>query len=139
MLAAEPTPRSFAAGAEIVREGRSPERLMMVKNSMVRRATEGTALAPAFEGLTGSTALLFGGEDIISLAKEVTIIYALTNGFLDDVPIENVRQWENDFHRFMETAHPEIIETVMKDKALSDDTISALKAAIDEFKKQVVI
>jgi ribosomal protein L10 len=46
--------------------------LLMVKNSLARRATEGTALAPAFEGLTGSTALLFGGEDIISLAKEVT-------------------------------------------------------------------
>lgn len=46
--------------------------LLMVKNSLARRATEGTALAPAFEGLTGSTALVFGGEDIISLAKEVT-------------------------------------------------------------------
>lgn len=46
--------------------------LVMVKNSLARRATEGTALAPAFEGLTGSTAVVFGGEDIISLAKEVT-------------------------------------------------------------------
>ena len=55
------------------------------------------------------------------------------------VPIDKVRQWENEFHRFMETAHPEIAETVTKDKALSDDTIGALKAAIDEFKKQVVI
>ncbi len=74
-----------------------------------------------------------------SLAKEVTIIYALTNGFLDDVPIDKVRAWENEFHRFMETAHPEIIETIAKDKALSDETIAALKAAIDEFKMQVVI
>jgi ribosomal protein L10 len=46
--------------------------VVMVKNSLARRATEGTALAPAFEGLTGSTAVVFGGEDIISLAKEVT-------------------------------------------------------------------
>src|SRR5712671_3244021 len=38
-----------------------------------------------------------------SLAKEVTIIYALTNGFLDDVPIDKVRTWETEFHRFMET------------------------------------
>jgi ribosomal protein L10 len=45
--------------------------LMMVKNRLARRATEGTALEPAFEGLTGSTAVLWGGEDIISLAKEV--------------------------------------------------------------------
>jgi F-type H+-transporting ATPase subunit alpha len=74
-----------------------------------------------------------------ALAKEVTIIYALTNGFLDDVPIEKVRDWENEFHRFMETAHPEIGETLMKDKTLSDDTVAKLRTAIDEFKKQVNI
>src|SRR5436309_1544780 len=74
-----------------------------------------------------------------SLAKEVTIIYALTNGFLDDLPIDKVRHWEDEFHRFMETAHPEILDTIAKDKALSDETISSLKSAIDEFKKQVVL
>jgi F-type H+-transporting ATPase subunit alpha len=74
-----------------------------------------------------------------SLAKEVTIIYALTNGFLDDVAIDKVRQWEVEFHRFMETAHPEILETITRDKALSDDTIAALRKAIDEFKQQVVL
>jgi ribosomal protein L10 len=45
--------------------------LLMIKNSLARRATEGTVLAPAFEGLTGSAAVLFGGDDLISLAKEV--------------------------------------------------------------------
>jgi F-type H+-transporting ATPase subunit alpha len=74
-----------------------------------------------------------------SLAKEVTIIYALTNGLLDDVPIDKVGAWEVEFHRFMETGHPEIIETIQQEKTLSDATIATLKAAIDEFKKQVVI
>ena len=45
--------------------------LMMIKNRLARRATEGTSLAPAFEGLSGSTAMVWGSEDIISLAKEV--------------------------------------------------------------------
>jgi F-type H+-transporting ATPase subunit alpha len=74
-----------------------------------------------------------------SLAKEVTIIYALTNGYLDDVPIEKVGTWETEFHRFMETAHPEILETVAREKALSDETIAALRTAIGEFKQQVVL
>jgi F-type H+/Na+-transporting ATPase subunit alpha len=74
-----------------------------------------------------------------SLAKEVTIIYALTNGFLDDVPIDSVRAWEVEFHRFMETAHPEIAETIASEKTLSDATIASLRTAIEEFKKQVVI
>jgi len=50
----------------------------------------------------------------------------LTNGFIDDVPIDKVHAWETEFHRFMETAHPEIIETIQRDKALSDETIAAL-------------
>src|SRR6266480_6545837 len=45
--------------------------LLVVKNSLARRATEGTRLAPAFENATGTMALIWGGEDIISLAKEV--------------------------------------------------------------------
>ena len=46
--------------------------LLVVKNSMARRATEGTQLAPAFEGADGSLAVVWGGEDFISLVKEIT-------------------------------------------------------------------
>lgn len=46
--------------------------LLMVKNSLARRATEGTSLAPAFEGTEGNLAIVWGGEDIVSLAKVVT-------------------------------------------------------------------
>ena len=45
--------------------------VLVVKNSLARRATEGTALAPAFEGAEGTMAVLWGGEDIVSLAKVV--------------------------------------------------------------------
>ena len=46
--------------------------LMVVKNSLARRATEGTVLAPAFEGAEGTLAVVWGGEDVVSLAKEIT-------------------------------------------------------------------
>jgi large subunit ribosomal protein L10 len=45
--------------------------LMVVKNSLARRATEGTALATAFEGMGGSLAICWGGDDFITLIKEV--------------------------------------------------------------------
>ncbi len=45
--------------------------LMVVKNSLARRATEGTPLAPAFEGVEGTLAVVWGGEDFVSLVKEV--------------------------------------------------------------------
>jgi large subunit ribosomal protein L10 len=46
-------------------------RLLVVKNSLAHRATEGTVLAPAFEGIEGTCAVVWGGEDIVSLAKEI--------------------------------------------------------------------
>ena len=48
--------------------------LMVVKNSLIGRATEGTVLASAFEGSTGTNAVVWGGEDIVSLAKEVATV-----------------------------------------------------------------
>lgn len=48
--------------------------LLVVKNSLARRATEGTRLERAFESTQGTMALIWGGEDIISLAKEVVNI-----------------------------------------------------------------
>ncbi len=46
--------------------------LMVIKNSLARRATEGTSLGPAFEGLDGNAAVVWGASDFISLVKEVT-------------------------------------------------------------------
>jgi ribosomal protein L10 len=46
--------------------------LMVIKNSLARRATEGTSLGPAFEGLDGTAAVVWGAQDFVSLVKEVT-------------------------------------------------------------------
>jgi large subunit ribosomal protein L10 len=46
-------------------------KLLVIKNSLARRATEGTQLAPAFEGSDGTLAMVWGSTDIVSLAKEV--------------------------------------------------------------------
>jgi large subunit ribosomal protein L10 len=48
--------------------------VLVVKNSMAARAVSGTSLAPMFEGLTGTSAICWGCEDIVSLAKEITKI-----------------------------------------------------------------
>ena len=45
--------------------------LMVIKNSLARRATEGTVLAPAFEGSAGTLAMVWGASDIVALTKEV--------------------------------------------------------------------
>ncbi|HLZ27553.1 MAG TPA: F0F1 ATP synthase subunit alpha [Chloroflexota bacterium] len=98
-----------------------------------------TTRAQLERGLRSQEVLKQGQFVPYSLAKEVTIIFALTNGLLDDVAIDKVQTWETEFHRFMETAHPDVIETIEKEKALSPATTEALNAAIAEFKQQVVI
>ncbi len=71
----------------------------------------------------------------MSLGKEVMILYAVTNGYLDDVPVDKVIAWEGNFHRFMETNHPELEQKINDDKETKPETEEALKKAIGEFKK----
>jgi len=71
----------------------------------------------------------------MSLEKEVTILYAVTNGHLDDVPVEKVAAFEQAFHYFMETNHPEVGKRITADKIIKPETEEALKKAIAEFKQ----
>ena len=71
----------------------------------------------------------------MGLAAEVGIIFAVTNGFIDDVPVSQVRAFEAAFHRFMESSHPEIARAIESAGSLGDDTAEGLKRAIAEFKE----
>jgi F-type H+-transporting ATPase subunit alpha len=73
----------------------------------------------------------------LKVAQQVSIIYAVTNGYMDDVPVEQIRSWEEQFHSFMGTAHPEVLETITTEKRLSDETTAALVRSIEEFKRTV--
>jgi len=72
----------------------------------------------------------------MSLGEQVTILYAVTNGFLDDVPVDKVIPWEESFHRFMKTSHPEIEQKINDDKEIKPDTEEVLKKTISEFKER---
>ena len=69
------------------------------------------------------------------LEKQVMLLFAVINGYLDDVPVDRVGAFEEAFRRFMETTNPEIGRSIAREKAMSDDLIEALKKAIEEFKK----
>jgi F-type H+-transporting ATPase subunit alpha len=64
----------------------------------------------------------------------VVIIFAVTNGFLDDVDVPAIRAWEVGLHEFMAAQHPEIGEEIRTKRALSDDLIARLRTAIEEYK-----
>ncbi|MBA7533652.1 ATP synthase subunit alpha [subsurface metagenome] len=69
------------------------------------------------------------------LEKQVMILYAAINGYIDDVAVDKVVAFEANFHRFMEANHPKIGETIAREKQISAKTEEALKAAILEFKQ----
>jgi len=71
----------------------------------------------------------------ISLGKEVMILYAVTSGYLDDVPVDGVIAWERNFQRFMETNHPELEQKINDEKEIKTGTEEALKSAILGFKE----
>jgi F-type H+-transporting ATPase subunit alpha len=70
----------------------------------------------------------------MSLDHQVMIFFAATNDLLDDVPVEKVKAWESAFHQFMDSQHPELGQTIVRDRKLTDDTTTLLRAAIEEFK-----
>jgi len=71
----------------------------------------------------------------VSLEKQVMILYAAINGYLDDVPVDKVASFEANFYRFMEANHPEIGKSIASKKEITPETEEKLKAAIAEFKK----
>jgi len=73
----------------------------------------------------------------LTLGQEVSIIYAAVNGHLNDVEVPKVRSFEDAFHRYMESNHPEILKSIEDKKTIEPDTEEKLKAAISQFKESV--
>ena len=69
----------------------------------------------------------------LSVEKQVSIVYAATNGYLDSVPVERLRRYEDDLYAFLETRHSTVLSTIAEKKILDDDLKKALNAALDEF------
>lgn len=71
----------------------------------------------------------------MTMENQVMILYAVMTGYVDDVPVNKIAEFEANFLKIMNTMHPEIGKTIADKKELSEDTEEKLKAAIEEFKK----
>ena len=72
--------------------------------------------------------------DPIPVEKQVAVIFAVNNGYLDDVEVNDVRKWEDEFRSFVDARHPEVLQRIRTEKKLSDEVEADLKKAIEEFK-----
>ncbi|HEX8718370.1 MAG TPA: F0F1 ATP synthase subunit alpha [Gemmatimonadaceae bacterium] len=66
--------------------------------------------------------------------NQVMIIYAVTNGHLDDVEVATIRDWERGFHEFMAAEYPQVGQSIRSEKVLSKETEEALKRGIAAYK-----
>ncbi|HEX9393340.1 MAG TPA: F0F1 ATP synthase subunit alpha [Gemmatimonadales bacterium] len=71
----------------------------------------------------------------VPVEQQVLIIYAVTTGSLDDVPVPEIRAWESGFLQFMAASHPDAAEEIRTRKTLSDDLKARLDRAIQEYKQ----
>ncbi|MBC7672244.1 MAG: F0F1 ATP synthase subunit alpha [Polaromonas sp.] len=70
--------------------------------------------------------------------QQVMILYAVANGYIDDVEVSALQAWEKGFHEFMAAQYPQVGERIRSEKAMSKETEADFKRAIDEYKKGAV-
>jgi F-type H+-transporting ATPase subunit alpha len=70
--------------------------------------------------------------------KQVLIVYAGVNAWLDDLPVEQVREFEQGLYRFVESAHPGILNDIREKKTLDDALKAQIEQALKEFKERFV-
>jgi len=74
----------------------------------------------------------------LPFSKQILIIYAGTNGFLDDLPVDQVRDFEAKLYEYVDTANPGILTTIMEKKILDDNLKSEMNKVIKECKETFV-
>ncbi len=72
----------------------------------------------------------------VPVEKQVAIIFAGTNGFLDDIQVEDVRRFESELYQFLDNSKPETLAAIREKKQLDDDLKGKLNDALKEFKGQ---
>lgn len=72
----------------------------------------------------------------LSLSREVMIIYAGTNGYLDDLPAEDLKDFEQEFYEFMDSEYPDIGHEIETNKTLPDELCERIDRAVETFKKR---
>jgi len=71
----------------------------------------------------------------MDVEKQVLVIWAATNGFTDDIAVEDVRKFETDLLAFVENSHPGLLSSIREKKSLTDEIKADLKQALEDFKQ----
>src|SRR5678815_2626725 len=70
----------------------------------------------------------------LAVEKQIIIIYAATNGYTDDVAVDDVRRFETSLLKFVENSHPGLLSDIKEQKSLTEDIKAGLRQVLDDFK-----
>jgi len=88
-------------------------------------------------GLRVQEVLKQGQYSPVPLVDQVIMFFAVTNGYLDDIALDKVRDFEAALLRYMRDSHPDLVQTIATGEKLSDETQKALGQAIEDCKATV--
>jgi F-type H+-transporting ATPase subunit alpha len=74
----------------------------------------------------------------LPVEKQIVAIFAGTNGYLDDLPVEAVRKFEKELYAYFDNERPDILQEIREKKKLDDELKEKLKKALDDFKSKFV-
>jgi F-type H+-transporting ATPase subunit alpha len=74
----------------------------------------------------------------LPFSKQILIIFAGTSGVLDDMPVDQVRDFEKDLYKYVDTANPGLLNTIMEKKILDDNLKAEMSRVIKEAKQQFI-
>jgi len=75
----------------------------------------------------------------LPVERQVVSVWAGTGGYLDDVPVDDVRRFENEFLDYLQRSHGGVYASIRETGELSDDTATTLKDAVEEFRRSFEI
>jgi F-type H+-transporting ATPase subunit alpha len=72
-------------------------------------------------------------HDVMPAEEQVCLIYAVTNGFLDDIEADNVTDWEGQFREHLKNSHEDLLNNIRETEEFSDEDEETLKEAVENF------
>ncbi len=82
-------------------------------------------------------ALKQGQYEPLAVEKQILIIYAVTNGYVDDYPADAVSKYEKELYSFFDSKYSNILDEIRSKKVVSDELAESVKTALDELKNQL--
>ena len=75
----------------------------------------------------------------LTIERQVVVTFLGVRGYVDDITVEHIRKFETDFIKFMDTEGKEVLDSIVKERMLTDETIEKLIKLVKEFKSTFIV